>query len=217
MFWAINIILTNCWKIYEKLYGPFLSSTGHKRSRAYRQFLEALVELLFCCDSEIYAENVSEYDFKDYPKYSYETHISGRKPQYSKKSSINLSTQSLVIPFIFKGNPGRPSISIPAKITPISRHHHIKPITNGHCLICRNSNKVQKAQIARIESIAYGTVFRLFEDTLKEVKPSSKIPSKESKQIRGTETKWKCSECQVPICRAQRSCWKIAHRRLFSR
>jgi hypothetical protein len=27
MFWAIDMILTNSWKIYESLYGPFLSST----------------------------------------------------------------------------------------------------------------------------------------------------------------------------------------------
>jgi hypothetical protein len=27
MFWSIDMILTNCWKIYESLYGPFLSST----------------------------------------------------------------------------------------------------------------------------------------------------------------------------------------------
>jgi hypothetical protein len=28
IFWAIDMILTNYWKIYESLYGPFLSSTG---------------------------------------------------------------------------------------------------------------------------------------------------------------------------------------------
>ena len=28
MFWAIDMILTNCWKIYESLYGPFLSPSG---------------------------------------------------------------------------------------------------------------------------------------------------------------------------------------------
>src|SRR6266480_218390 len=27
MFWAIDMILTNCWKIYESLYGPFISPT----------------------------------------------------------------------------------------------------------------------------------------------------------------------------------------------
>ena len=27
IFWAIDMILTNYWKIYESLYGPFISST----------------------------------------------------------------------------------------------------------------------------------------------------------------------------------------------
>ena len=88
IFWAINMILTNCWKIYESLYGPFLSSSGIKLRNTYREFLEALVELLFCCDSEIYAETVPGTTFKEYPKYSYIPHKAGRKPQYSEPASI---------------------------------------------------------------------------------------------------------------------------------
>jgi hypothetical protein len=30
IFWIIDIILTNCWKIYESLCGPFLSPIGKK-------------------------------------------------------------------------------------------------------------------------------------------------------------------------------------------
>jgi hypothetical protein len=80
MFWAIDMILTNSWKIYDKLYGLFLSLSGSKRPETHKEFLEALIKLLFCCDSEIYGENVSGNCFKDYPKYNYETHIPGRKP-----------------------------------------------------------------------------------------------------------------------------------------
>ena len=67
IFWAINMILTNCWKIYESLYGPFLSSTQKRRPEAYREFLEALVELLFLYNSEEYAETVPGTSFKEYP------------------------------------------------------------------------------------------------------------------------------------------------------
>src|SRR2546421_6490164 len=70
MFWSIDMILTNCWKIYESLYGPFLSSTQKRHSGAHREFLEALVELLFLCDSETYAEIVPGISFKEYPKYN---------------------------------------------------------------------------------------------------------------------------------------------------
>jgi hypothetical protein len=79
IFWFINMILTNYWKIYESLYGPFLSSTQKRRSKVYRDFLEALVELLFLCDSETYIEMVPGTSFKNYLKYHYSPHKSGPK------------------------------------------------------------------------------------------------------------------------------------------
>jgi hypothetical protein len=83
IFWSINMILTNCWKIYESPYGLFLSSTQKRRPRVYRDFLEALVELLFLYDSETYIEIVPGTSFKDYPKYYYSPHKSGPKRQFS--------------------------------------------------------------------------------------------------------------------------------------
>jgi hypothetical protein len=79
MFWAINIILTNSWKIYKSLYSPFLLSTQKRRPGVYREFLEALVELLFLYNSEIYIEIVPGTSFKKYPKYDYSPHKSGLK------------------------------------------------------------------------------------------------------------------------------------------
>ena len=212
MFWAIDMILTNYEKIYKKLYGPFLSPNGNRQRGAHREFLEALVELLFLCNSEEYAENVPGTSFKEYPKYSYMPHQPGPKPRFQEPTPPSLTDLSRKTPFIFKGDPGRPRVSIPAKITPISRHQHIKTTTRGYCLICRNSNK----KIARQESIVYGTVLKLSGETLEEV---TSLPREEEgpKRIRGTETVWKCSECAVPICRPGQPCWDIANRRLFSR
>jgi hypothetical protein len=59
MFWAINMILTNYWKIYESLYGLFLSVTGKRQPGIHRQFLEALVELLFLYISQESAESIA--------------------------------------------------------------------------------------------------------------------------------------------------------------
>ena len=75
------MILINCWKIYESLYGPFISPTEKRQLIVYRTFLEALVELLFLCDFEKYAENVSGTSFKEYPKYSYIPHKTGPKTE----------------------------------------------------------------------------------------------------------------------------------------
>jgi len=215
MFWSIDMILTNCWKIYESLYGPFLSSNQKQRPGAHREFLEALVELLFLCNSETYAEMVPGTSFKEYPKYNYSPHKPGRKS--AKDISLDLTDLSRKTPFVFKGDPGRPRISISAKITPISQHQHIKTTTRGYCLICRNSEKVQSMQMAKTESIIYGTILKLSEGYLEEVLPLSKEEIKGPKRFRGTVTKWKCSECAVPICKAQSDCWEKAYRRLFNR
>ena len=131
MFWAIDMILTNCWKVYESLYGPFLSSTGKRQSTAHKTFLEALVKLLFLCDSKNYAENVLETSFEEYPKYSYIPHKAGRKPSSTIVTPLNLTSLSRKTPLILKGDSGRPRTSISAKITPISQHQHIKIIIRG--------------------------------------------------------------------------------------
>jgi hypothetical protein len=93
---------------------------------------------------------------------------------------------------VFKGDPGRPRISIPTKITPISYHHHIKSTTRGRCLVYRNS----KEMIVREENIVYETVFKISGEILEEIK-SLKGP----KRIQNKTTLWKCNECAVPICR----------------
>jgi rubredoxin len=217
MFWAIDMILTNCWKIYESLYGPFLSPSGTRLRNTHREFLEALVELLFCCNSENYAEIVPGTTFKEYPKYSYTPHKAGRKPRYTEPVPPNLTDLSRETPFIFKGDPGRPRTSIPAKVTPISLYKHIKTTIRGYYFIYRNSTEVQRAQIAREKSIVYRTILKLSGETLEEVIPTSIEDIKGPKIVRGTKTLWKCSKCAVPICRPEEPCWDIAYKRLFSR
>jgi hypothetical protein len=98
---------------------------------------------------------------------------------------------------VFKGDPGRPRISIPAKITPISYHHHIKSTTRGRCLVYRNS----KEMIIREENIVYKTVFKILGEILEEIK-SLKGP----KRIQDKTTLWKYNECAVPICRPEEPC-----------
>jgi hypothetical protein len=139
--------------------------------------------------------------FKQYPKYNYSPHKPGRKS--AKNTSLDLIDLSQKNPFVFKGDPGRPRVSIPAKITPISQHHHIKTTTQGRYLIYRNSEKVQNNQIAGRESIIYGITLKLSKGVLKEVLPS-KEKIKDPKRIKGKTTVWKYSEYAVPICRPEK-------------
>jgi rubredoxin len=139
------MILTNYWKIYKSLYSPFLSSNNIRLRNIHREFLKVLVELLFCYDSETYTKTVSGTTFKEYPKYSYTPHKSSPKSQFPESISQSLIDISRKTPFIFKGDFGRPRMSIPAKITPISQHQYIKIITRGFCLIYRNSEEIQNS------------------------------------------------------------------------
>ena len=66
--------------------------------------------------------------FKEYSKYNYLPYKLGLKLQFLKPISQSLTDISRKTPFIFKGDSGRPRTFIPAKITPISRHQHIKII-----------------------------------------------------------------------------------------
>ena len=122
IFWTINIILINYWKIYKSLYGPFISPTEKRQPAAHRTFLEALVELLFLCDSEKYAETVLGTSFKEYPKYSYIYHKSGLKPRFLESAPLNLTDLSRKTSLIFKKDSKRPRTSISAKIISISLH-----------------------------------------------------------------------------------------------
>ena len=58
--------------------------------------------------------------FKEYPKYNYLPYKPGRKS--AKDISLNLTDLSRKIPFVFKGDPGYPRISISVKIIPISQY-----------------------------------------------------------------------------------------------
>jgi hypothetical protein len=52
----------------------------------------------------------------------------------------------------------------------------------------------------------YGTTLKLSGGALEKVLPSFKEKRKGFKRVRGTLIKWKCSECEVPICRVRSDC-----------
>src|SRR2546423_12105292 len=81
----------------------FRSPIEKRQLIIYRTFLETLVELLFLCDSEKYVENVSGTSFKEYLKYSYIPHKTGRKPKETPLDFTNLSRKTSLI---FKGDSG---------------------------------------------------------------------------------------------------------------
>jgi hypothetical protein len=55
------------------------------------------------------------------------------------------------------------------------------------------------------ESIVYGTILKLLEETLKEVLPPLKETLKGPKRIRNRLLFYKYNECTVSICRPEKS------------
>ena len=74
------------------------------------------------------------------------------------------------------------------KITPISRHQHIKITIGSYCLICRNSEEVQKTQLAKKDSNSYESILKLSNGVLKEVLWPIEKTYEKPKRIRGIKT-----------------------------
>jgi hypothetical protein len=94
-------------------------------------------------------------------------------------------------------------------------HKHIPTEKSGHCIICRNSTKIVEATQAKKEATIPGILMLTFTEETSQNQEQEGVKSR--KRFRGTETKWKCSECLQPICKGQKggvTCWDLAHRQI---
>ena len=206
MFWLIDMVNVNIWKIFQSLNESFLTySTGNRDSRSHRIFLEILVDLLFLCTEEQYPEQVPQpltSNLFDYPRYSYIPR------EQLKRKAINELLQPI------RGARGRPSWSTPALSTPLSLHQHVPTEREGHCIICRNSIETLQKRDLGDSSIPRALVISFNQGITREEEPRLERPKK---RVRGTKTKWKCSVCLQPICKGQIgrvSCWDLVHRQI---
>jgi hypothetical protein len=138
MFWLIDLVNTNIWKIFQSLNMSYLTfTTGNRDPRSHRHFLEILVDLLFLCTDEGYPERVPKppphLPF-EYPRYSYIPR------EQLKRKQIDELLQPI------KGIPGRPTQRIPASFAPLVGHKHIPTGKRGFCIICRNSEEIVEMQ-----------------------------------------------------------------------
>jgi hypothetical protein len=204
MFWLVDMVNVNIWKIFQSLNESFLTySTGNRDSRSHRKFLEILVDLLFLCTEEQYPEQVPQpltSNPFDYPRYSYIPR------EQLKRKAINELLQPI------RGVIGRPSRSTLALSTSLSLHQHVPTETSGYCISCRNSTiEVERISIQK-EILIPGTLVISFNQGI--AITESRGPQK---RFRGTQTKWKCSECLQSICKGRKgevSCWDLVHRQI---
>ena len=76
MFWLINMVNTNCWKIFQSLNKSFLTFTsGNRDPRSHRHYLEILVNLMFLCTDTEYPEQIPQppkHQPFSYPRFTYQ-------------------------------------------------------------------------------------------------------------------------------------------------
>ena len=109
MFFCLDSATTNAYKIYQSLYGPFLSKDGTRDPTTHRVFLERLVDLIFLCDTQEYPETVPGTTFKEYPRYDYIPPKSG--PVLKER--------------VYQTSFGRPRTEIPISLELIEHHTYI--------------------------------------------------------------------------------------------
>ena len=55
IFWSFDFILVNCFEIYKAIYLEFaLNSKGNRDPKAYRRFLEELIDEIFLYTNETF-------------------------------------------------------------------------------------------------------------------------------------------------------------------
>ncbi len=101
VFFAIDIAVVNSYKLNLALNESKISSTENRKSTQHREFIEELVNLLFCIEDDDFSDKITQ---KPYPKYEYqpvsiEPKFTEKRPffenihQFSQHSQIRNSAQ----------------------------------------------------------------------------------------------------------------------------
>jgi hypothetical protein len=213
IFWSIDMVNVNIWKIFEALHEPYLVySTGTKRTDSHRRFYEVLVDLIFSCSYEGWEDTVRislPTNPFDYTKFDYNANPRKRK-----------AIEELLVPL--RGLPGRPIAQYPVNFAPRVTHSHIQTTTRGYCIVCRSDPIL----IEQSESEKEASIPMEWISTFSILPPRDQgvesIPGNKRRQVqgpRGTRTAWKCDTCKVPVCKGRKvgkdtSCWDLCHRQI---
>ena len=168
------------------------TKTDNRDINQHRNYIKDLVNLLFCVDSEDFAQKITE---KPYPKYQSQSHRSGPKPSLNGvnrvESSINQPT-----------NPREALESL------YEHHTHFRALKKGFCSFCTpKSSKSSKKQDLREENFSI-SIFRF--DSNRNIKTERLKKSRRDRK-RGKQTFWYCKQCEKHVCK-EGNCWSQAHK-----
>ena len=169
-FWAIDIAVSNSYKLHLALNGNQTSSTGKRNPREHREWVEELVNLLFQVKNNDFGEEITS---KPYPKYVYEPVSKG--PKSEKKESI-LEHVNDFSNHLYDEHPSK---------------------KRGYCIFCVKTSNIKPSNQQETDQFSSYLTFQLNnEDGSKLVE--KKRPKRE--RFRGRYIKWWCQECNKFIC-----------------
>ena len=76
VFWCLDLIVINSYKFYLIINDSKTTETDNRDTSQHRNYIEDLVNLLFCMNSAEIASTITE---KFYSKYQFQSHQTGRK------------------------------------------------------------------------------------------------------------------------------------------
>ena len=143
-FWCLDLTVTNSYKLYLVINDSKTTQTGNRDTNQHRNYIEDLVNLLFCVDSIEFASIITK---KPYSKYQFQSHQAGRKPSSKADNRVENSINQ-------QKNTSEASESL------YEHHTHFKVLKRGYCTFCTSkSTKSSKKQDLREEDLSI-SVFR---------------------------------------------------------
>ena len=124
----------NYFEIYKAIYPEFaLNLKGKRDSKAYRRFLEKLIDEIFLYTDETFEKRPE----KNENRYQYIP----RNPGWpSKSSTISRNQEKKPISLSLEINRlsirGRPYKDFPINVEPLKYYSHVKTTTRSYCLGC---------------------------------------------------------------------------------
>ena len=126
VFWCIDLVVTNSYKLYLAINDSKTTSNDNRDTNQHRNYIEDLVNLLFCIDSKDFSQKITE---KPYPKYQPQSHQAGRKFSSNDTSRVENSENQL-----FDATEALESL--------FENHTQIKTQKRGYCVDCsKDSSK----------------------------------------------------------------------------
>jgi hypothetical protein len=169
-FWAIDMTVSNSYKLHLALNGSKTTSTGKRDPQQHRKWIEDLIDLLFQVDSDDFGQEIA---LKLFPKYQYQSVSIGPKRD-GKEAFLKAINNGL-------------------------NHYYSEnsPKKRGYYLFCVQKGTVSAIKEQKFQTSLSCLTLQFNKGDTSEIS-AKKEPKRQ--RVRGKHTKWWCYECNKFIC-----------------